>query len=136
MGTFWRNRVNAILLLTFGSSALLLAAMGLYAVLGYAVGRRRYEIAVRMAVGGSRRDVLTLVMREGLRHVLVGVAVGVGVTAALVRLAGGWLPGLPAAGLTAYVLAVGVVTAAAVVASIAPVRRATRVDPMVALREA
>jgi ABC-type antimicrobial peptide transport system permease subunit len=88
-----------------------------------------------MAIGSSRRDVVAFVLRDGLRHVLTGVVVGLGTSTAMRRLASGWLPGLTTAGVAVHGLAIAVVIAAAAVASAAPERRATRVDPMVALRD-
>ena len=127
-------RFYAMLLGLFAALALGLAAVGLYGVLSYNVSQRHREIGVRMALGAERGDILRLVVRQGLVLALVGVAIGVagayGVTRFLKALLFGITPTDPAtyAGICVLLLAV------AFAACWVPARRATRVDPMAALR--
>ena len=118
----------------FGALALLLACIGLFGIMSYAVARRTNEIGIRMALGADRGDVLWLVMREGLVPVLIGVAIGIPAALAGVRFISSLLFGLtPTDPLTislATVLLVGV----AALAGYIPARKASRIDPMAALR--
>jgi predicted permease len=118
----------------FGVLALLLACIGLFGIMSYAVARRTNEIGIRMALGADRGDVLWLVMREGLVPVLIGVAIGIPAALAGVRFISSLLFGLtPTDPLTislATVLLVGV----AALAGYVPARKASRIDPMAALR--
>jgi predicted permease len=118
----------------FGLLALLLACIGLFGIMSYAVARRTNEIGIRMALGADRGDVLWLVMREGLVPVLIGVAIGIPTALAGVRFISSLLFGLtPTDPLTislATVLLVGV----AALAGYIPARKASRIDPMAALR--
>ncbi|HEX8117110.1 MAG TPA: FtsX-like permease family protein, partial [Pyrinomonadaceae bacterium] len=129
-----RERLMATLSGAFGLLALLLACVGLYGVMSYGVAGRTNEIGIRMALGASRRDVLRLVLREAA--LLVGVGVGVGLPAALLaaRLATGLLYGVTPADPVSVSLAVLLLAAVAALACYIPARRATKVDPMVALR--
>ena len=128
------QRLAAQLLGLFAAAALLLAALGIYGVVSYAVSRREREIGVRMALGAQAGDVLRMVLREGLRLSLAGVAAGVIAALLLARLIAGFLHGVSARDpLTYAAVALGLL-AAALLASFLPARRATRVDPAVALR--
>jgi len=129
-----RERLLATLSSGFGLLALLLSCLGLYGILSYAVARRTSEIGVRMALGADRRDVLWLVLRDALRLVLVGVALGVPAALAASRLVANQLFGISAADPGAVVVATLALLAVAAVAGYLPARRATRVDPLVALR--
>ena len=129
-----RQRLNLTLLGIFASAALLLAVIGLYGVLGYAVAQRQREIGVRMALGAQRRDVLGLVVGHGMRLTLVGVSIGLMGALALTRFVNSLLfeikPFDPLTFLTVTVILPGV----ALFSCWLPARRAARVDPMVALR--
>jgi len=132
--SYWDRRLYGSMFSIFASVALLLAAIGIYGVMAYSVSQRTHEIGVRIALGAEQRDVLRLVVRQGLGLALAGVAVGAlaasALTQALVSLLFGVGPlDFVSFGGTAMLLA-GV----AVLASYLPARRATRVDPMVALR--
>ena len=128
------SRVAAIMAAAFGGIGLLLTGVGLYGILAYAVARRRREIGVRMALGASSRDVIRLVLRDGLRLTGIGLLIGFGLALGATRLLRGLLFGLsPLDPLTFSVIAVLVILVA-LLASGGPARRATRTDPMEAIR--
>ena len=129
-----QERLMATLSGFFGALALLLAAIGLYGVLAYAVGRRTSEIGIRMALGADRRNVLWMVMRETVGLVIGGIVVGLPLTLAATRVLEKFLYGLTPADPLTMALAILTMLAAAAAAGYLPARRATRVDPMVALR--
>jgi ABC-type antimicrobial peptide transport system permease subunit len=129
-----RERLMATLSGFFGLLALLLACIGLYGILSYGVASRTNEIGIRMALGAKRRDVLWLVMREALLLVAGGVAAGIPLIFALTRLASTLLFNLSPTDPVSLGAAALLMLAVAAVAGYAPSRRATRVDPMVALR--
>ncbi len=114
--------------------ATLLAAVGLYGVIAYAVARRTREIGIRMALGATPGEVLRLVMRQGLGIVAIGVAVGVGLSWVAARMIAAGLYGVGAADPAAWGSAVAVMLVSAGLANYLPARRAARVDPSVALR--
>jgi predicted permease len=129
-----RPRLLTVLLGLFGAMGLVLGALGIYGVLAYLVTQRTREIGVRLALGAQRRDVLGMVVGSGLRLALVGVAIGLVGAFALTRLMLGVLYGVTASDpLTFGAVAVALIAVAAV-ASWLPAVRATRVDPLVALR--
>lgn len=127
-------RVGATLAAAFGGLATLLAAIGLYGVIAFSVARRTREIGIRMAVGASARDVLTLVLRQGLVLALVGLAVGAVLGGAAASALSGLLYGITPFDPAAWGLAVLTLLVAAGLANLVPARRAMRVQPMVALR--
>jgi predicted permease len=128
------ERMVAALSVAFGGLATLLAAIGLYGVMSYSVARRTREIGIRMALGAERSSVLWLVLREVALMVLVGVAIGVPLAVALSRVVQSQLFALSAHDPIALASAAIVLVAVALVAGYLPARRATRIDPMLALR--
>jgi predicted permease len=132
--TILRERLMATLSGFFGLLALLLACIGLYGILSYGVASRTGEIGIRMALGAQRHDVFWLILREALLLVIAGVAVGLPMIFALTRLAATLLFGLTPTDPVSLLLAALLMLAVALVAGYLPSCRATRVDPMVALR--
>jgi putative ABC transport system permease protein len=129
-----RPRLYAVLLGMFAAVAVLLAAIGIYGVLTYSVARRTREIGIRMALGAARADVIGLVVRQSLTLTAFGIAVGLVGAASVTRYLGGLLFGLtPLDPMTFIGVAVTFACVAALAASV-PARRATRIDPLVALR--
>jgi len=118
----------------FGLLALLLACIGLFGIMSYSVARRTNEIGIRMALGAGRVDVLRLVMREGLAPVLVGVAIGLPAALMGAKLITSLLFGLTPADPLTICVATGLLLAVAAIAGYLPARKASRVDPMTALR--
>lgn len=118
----------------FAALALILAAVGIFGVISYSVGQRTQEMAIRMALGAQRADVVRLVVGEGLRFTLAGLAIGIAAALLLGRLIAGFLYGVPAADPVTFISVAIVMLMVAFLAAFLPARRATRVDPMTALR--
>lgn len=128
------KQMQANLLGIFAGIALVLASLGIYAVLSYAVAQRTQEIGVRMALGAQQSDVLRMVLGQGLVLTLVGVAFGLAGSLALARVLSALLYGISATDPLTFVLVAAVLTGVTLLASYIPARRATRVDPIMALR--
>ena len=127
-------RMGAVLLIVFGSLALVLAGVGLYGVMSYAVSRRTREIGIRMALGAGKGNVLRLVLKDGLALVGGGIATGLIVAAAATRLLASFLFGISPLDAATFVAIPVVLTLVALLASYLPARRAAKVDPIIALR--
>jgi putative ABC transport system permease protein len=133
-GGLWAPRMGAILLGVFGLLALILAAVGVYGVLSYSVLQRTREVGVRMALGATQGQVLRLMVRQGMSLALVGVVVGIAAALGLTRWLASLLFGVKPSDLVTFFTVSVVLCSAALLATYIPARRATRVDPMVALR--
>jgi predicted permease len=132
--SFAARRLSMILLGAFAALALLLACVGIYGVISYLVGQRTLEIGVRVALGAQRGDVLRLIMGQGARMALIGVAIGAGAALGLTRLMASQLFGVSAHDPLTFAEVALLLIMVAVAACYVPARRAMRVDPMVALR--
>ncbi|HZI22727.1 MAG TPA: FtsX-like permease family protein, partial [Gemmatimonadales bacterium] len=128
------RQLDTWLLGSFAAAALLLAAIGIYGLLAYAVGQRRRELGIRLALGASRGDVMSQVVGDGIRLAGVGIGLGVLVALGVTRLLAALLYGVGTSDPTTFVGVVALLVVVSLVASYLPARRAARVDPMVALR--
>jgi len=128
------RRFSMVLLSVFAALALLLSSIGIYGVISYVVAQRTHEIGIRIALGAQRHDVLRLMLGEGMKMALVGVAIGVAVALGLTRLMVELLFGVSATDPTTFIAVAAVLTGVALAACYIPARRAMRVDPIVALR--
>jgi putative ABC transport system permease protein len=127
-------RFNTLVMSFFAGVAFFLAALGLYGILAYSVEQRVREIGVRVALGANRREIFRLIVGNGIGLALAAVIIGVPSALALTRLMRGMLSGVSTTDPVTYVAVAGMLVAAALLASYLPARRATRVDPIVALR--
>ena len=132
----WWSKIGVGLLGVFGVLALGLASVGLYGIMAYSVNQRRREIGVRMALGAGQESVSLLVLRQGMAVVLSGAAVGVGLAFLLGRALSRFLYGVSGSDFLSIGSATLVLLVVALVACYLPARSASRVDPLVALREA
>jgi putative ABC transport system permease protein len=129
-----RHRFTTLLLGGLAAFAVFLAAIGIYGIIAYSVAQRRYEFGVRMALGAGRGRVLSLVMREGLGVVLVGLAVGLSGVVLLGRVLGSMLVGIGALDGPTFVGVSAILLIVALLALAIPAQRATAIDPTEALR--
>jgi len=133
-GSLSARRFTALLLEVFSAVALMLAILGNYGVLAYAVSRRRREIGIRLALGAAASDVVTLVLRQGMVAALAGVAIGVPCALGLSRLMAGLLFEVSPADIEVLIAVPAILASASLLACLIPARRAVRVDPTIALR--
>jgi putative ABC transport system permease protein len=128
------RRFNLLLLASFALLAMLLASVGIYGVVSYAAVQRTHEVGVRMALGAQRRDVLKLILAQGMVLLLIGIGVGLIGAFLLTRFLSALLYGVRPTDSATFAAVSLLLAAVAIVACYIPARRATRVDPMVALR--
>jgi ABC-type antimicrobial peptide transport system permease subunit len=132
-GNLWTARLGAMLLAVFGLLAITLTTIGVYGVMANSVTQRTHEIGLRMALGAAHADVLRMVLRHGVTLTFLGVSVGLAAAFGATRLIASLLYVSPTDGLT-FAFVSALLAMVAIVASLLPARRATRVDPLVALR--
>jgi putative ABC transport system permease protein len=132
--TVAQPRMRATLVGLFAALAMMLAAIGVYGVVAYLVGQRTQEIGVRRALGANAASLIAMLMKEAMRPVGIGIAIGLAGAFAMTRLLASMLFGVSATDVTTYVVACGVLAFAALIASIVPARKALRVDPINAVR--
>jgi putative ABC transport system permease protein len=126
--------MGAMLLTLFGGLALLLASLGIYGVLAFSVARRTHEIGIRVALGADPRRVISLILREGMALVSVGLAIGLAGGFYLSESVRGFLFDVSPRDLTTFAIAPCALALVALVACYVPARRAVRVDPLIAMK--
>ncbi len=134
IATISRQRFSMLLLTIFGSSALLMAAIGIYGFMAYSVQQRTQELGIRMALGAQAPNIRNMVIRQGMVLAVIGVVIGIGGAFGLTRFLAGFLYGVKAWDPTAFVATPLLLCAVALLSVSIPASRATRVDPMTALR--
>ena len=129
-----RPRFNTLLLTIFAGVALVLASVGLYGVMNYSATQRTHEVGIRMALGATRADIMRLVVGNGMLLTLIGIGLGVAASLGLTRVMASLLFGITATDVPTFLGVSVVLVAVALIANYIPARRATRVDPVIALR--
>ena len=129
------QRFNMLLLASFAGLALILAAVGIYSVLSYTVRRRVREIGIRMALGASNKDVVQMVLTDGLKPILVGVILGLAAALALSRVVSSLIYGVRATDPLTFAAVALLLLLVGIFATIVPACRATRIEPVRILRE-
>jgi ABC-type antimicrobial peptide transport system permease subunit len=129
-----RTSFTLVMLAIAGAMALALGLIGIYGVISYTVSQRQREIGIRLALGAQQRDVLQMVLKHGATMALMGVAIGIGAALVLTRLMASLLFGVSAHDPATFTAVATLLILVALLACYIPARRATRVDPMVALR--
>jgi putative ABC transport system permease protein len=130
----WAPSMAATFSLAFGVLAILLSAVGLYSVMAYVVSQRTREVGIRMALGADRGDVMKMITRQGMRLAATGVGIGLVLSLALAQVLSSLLIGVSGYDVSTFILVPTLLAAVALVACYLPARRATKVDPLVALR--
>jgi hypothetical protein len=130
----WGPNMAAALSLAFGLVAILLSAVGLYSVMAYVVSQRTREVGIRMALGANRGDVLKMITSQGMRLAAIGLGIGLMLSLALMKVMSTLLIGISGYDLTIFLLVPTLLVTVAFIACYLPARRATKVDPLVALR--
>jgi putative ABC transport system permease protein len=129
-----QRRFNMLVLNAFAAFALILAAMGIYGVISYSVAQRTHEIGIRMSLGAQQYDILKLVVGEGIGLTVIGVAIGLAGAFAVTRAISSFLFGVSATDPVTFAVIALLLSGTGALASYIPARRATKVDPIVALR--
>jgi predicted permease len=130
----WAPNMAASFSVAFAVVAILLSAVGLYSVMAYVVSQRTREVGIRMALGANRADVMKMITRQGMRLAAVGVVIGLLLALALAQVLSSLLIGISGYDVTTFILVPALLSAVALLACYLPARRATKVDPLVALR--
>jgi predicted permease len=130
-----RENFNMLMLTVFAGLALLLAAVGIYGLMSYAVEQRTQEIGIRMALGAGRGAMMKMILTQGMRLVIVGVVIGLAAAFGLTRLLAGLLFGVKAGDPLTFAAVALILTVVALFAAFVPAQRATRIDPILALRQ-
>jgi putative ABC transport system permease protein len=128
------QRFRTLLFGAFAAVGILLAAMGMYGVTAYTVAQRRFEFALRFALGAQRGQIVSMTLKHGIAVAAVGIGIGVALTLALLQVLGNVLGKFPAFDPASYGIAILCVLAIAILATIVPSRRASQVEPMQVLR--
>jgi predicted permease len=133
-----QNRIIATMFSIFGAVAIVLASVGMYGVMSFSVNQRRQEFGVRMALGAHYSRILRMVLRQGIAQLALGLVLGIGLALTLASVAGSGIQtilfGVSARDPLTYAVVIAVISVVSLVATLVPARRATRVDPMIALR--